>query len=103
MAAVELLRRGGETEFQLRFSDEMDPTLWIAMVPLAENYWEVAAALTAEEAVFLLCRNLFSASACTHCDKLMMFEPSELEFEMFPDRCAITWSPALGRYIGCGW
>lgn len=58
VAAITALRRGGARKFQLRYSDDEDPVVWMAIVEVAGGGHEVAASLHPVRAVLRLCERL---------------------------------------------
>lgn len=80
-AAVELLGRTGAQSFQLRYSDDETPVVWIAVVahrvdrrgvPIprgGKERYEVASALSPALAALRLCELLVDGGICRHCGK----------------------------------
>ena len=121
-ALVELVGRTGSGEFQLRYQDEEQPVVWMAVakyqnkkaVPnlggagksLREHHMaECAAALDPILAVYRLAERLVDGGSCVHCGKTTMLHdswqspPPESEKEWF---CHFVYDPELATYIqGC--
>jgi hypothetical protein len=89
--AVDMLRRIGADEFQIRYSDDTQPVVWVAavrfspgkaavntdtgqMATLNHEYWECAAALSPLSAVFRLCDLLIDGGRCAHCHQRAGFD-----------------------------
>lgn len=80
-AAIDLLQRTGMREFQLRYSDESEPVVWMAVGKWAINgkgspvpkggrpVWESASAISPLRAVLRLCDQMIDGGQCGHCGK----------------------------------
>lgn len=68
LAAIDLIRRTGAKHFQIRYSDDPEPTVWVA-----DAVWpfgsECAAAMTPERAVMRLLDQVVDGGTCAHCGK----------------------------------
>lgn len=68
VAAIELIGRTGGSQFQLRYSDDDEPTVWMAV-----GRWpygsEAAAALDPLRAVLRLLDQVVDGGTCAHCGK----------------------------------
>jgi hypothetical protein len=110
LAAIDLLRRTGATEFAIRFQDDDEPVVWIAQSgyltdahgrPVATgkpNRYEVAAALRPEWAIYRLCDQLMDGGQCQHCNR-----PTGIthDFERMPMEAMVCWyqyDPELNTY-----
>lgn len=72
MASVELLHRTGISEFQLRYSEEMQPVVWMAVVSYqrpGQIAHQTAGALTPRDAVYRLLELVIDGGQCTHCQR----------------------------------
>lgn len=83
LAAVDMARRTGSLEFQMRYSDDREPTVWVALarhkwglaglpVPASEKgveRWTVACSLSPVGAVIALCETLVDGGTCAHCHR----------------------------------
>lgn len=81
LAAIDMLRRTGQRSFQLRYSDDEDPLVWMAVGEWCigpdgrpvrdggEVHHEAAAALTPFGAVFRLCEQAMDGGTCAHCGR----------------------------------
>lgn len=83
LAAVDLVRRTGAAQFQIRYQDDEDPVVWLAVAAYrnmvavgatgrgrrVEVAHEAAAALDPVTAVLRLCDRLVDGAICTHCHR----------------------------------
>ena len=67
-ALIDMLGRTGAREFQLRFSDDEVPVIWMAAARW-KNHWEAAGATTPYLAMFRLAESVMDGGECTHCHK----------------------------------
>ena len=102
-AGITMLRRTGATQVQIRYSDDEQPVIWMAVAGYPGDRWETAASLDPERAVLRLCEQLIDGGQCTHCRRPAGFEPDALE-SMPADRafCWYQWDPELAVFRrGC--
>jgi hypothetical protein len=99
-ACVALIGATGAQEFQLRYSDDEQPVVWIAVArhrirggrPVGgkrgREVWESAAAMDPLNAAFRLCETLVDGGQCQHCSK-----PTgvTLDFGAVPMRDTVCW------------
>ena len=115
IAAIELIRRNGAREIQLRYDDEQNPIVWVAVAGFAIingkpslgrgkiNAHQAGGGLNPLLAIFALCRAcLDRRGLCVHCGKNTMFdetfEPQPLE-DFY---CWYQWDPELKTFRrGC--
>lgn len=105
-AVVDMIRRTGAAETQLRCCDQQQPEVWIAVVkhrvgpdgrprphgPI--NSWETAAGHDPLEAMLRLCEQLIDGGTCAHCAKPTMFYGTETVATPFDEPFCITqWDP----------
>lgn len=72
LAGVDLVARTGAKTFALRWSDDEQPVVWMALAEFERDgrHWhEVAAGLTPRTAVYRLCEALMDGAQCTHCHR----------------------------------
>jgi hypothetical protein len=118
-AAFDVLRRTGAREVSVRFSDDEQPVVWLAVagwyvgadgVPVATArqarrpslHYEAAAALDPLRAVFRLCDQVVDGGMCAHCHRPAGFNenPGVLPFD--EDVCWWTWDPEVKAFVqGC--
>lgn len=111
-AAVDMLRRTGSAEVQIRYSDDEQPVVWFAVAqyrlgkdglpkptgPI--NGWETAAGRTPTEALLRLCEVTIDGGVCAHCTKPAMFV-SDLDSNPTPldaAFCITSWDPELATF-----
>lgn len=72
LAGVDMLRRTGCAEFQIRYSDEEKPVVWVAVVRYDRPdgvYYDSAAGMTPTRAVLRLCETMIDGGHCQHCKR----------------------------------
>lgn len=73
IAALDLLRRTGAKEVQIRYSDDEEPTVWFVVGTWGEQY-ECAAALSPPTAALRLAERVVDGGLCTHCGRATRVE-----------------------------
>lgn len=79
-ALVDLIRRSGAAEFQIRYDDEQRPIVWVAVAghkmrngrPVSVgkiNHYETAAGMDPLIACYRLAETLFDGGHCVHCQR----------------------------------
>lgn len=71
-AAIDLIGHTGATNFQLRFQDDEQPVVWVAVAGYQRNgaeVFEAAGALSPARATLRLCAQLMDGGTCTHCHR----------------------------------
>lgn len=114
-AAVDLLRRSGASQIQIRYQDDDEPTVWIVVAVLHDwlpgwsgtsrgPAWEIDAGSHPEQAVLRLCERLVNGGLCVHCQKPTMLELYH-DSEPVPGQgflCVTAWDPELATFRrGC--
>jgi hypothetical protein len=79
IAAVDMLGRTGISDFQIRYCDEDQPTVWIAVAHWPERvvdgevviveHWDACGGPTPWRAVFRLCEASIDGGHCRHCGR----------------------------------
>lgn len=106
-AGLDLLGRTGSREFQLRYSDEDEPTLWMAVAVYGlagYDRFEVSAAPDPETALMRLLESVIIGGQCTHCGRPAGFsDDHDIGLEMIADSvCWTMWDPELAKFRrGC--
>jgi hypothetical protein len=101
LAAVDLLGRTGAQEFQIRFCDEEQPTIWMAAARW-RKHWEAAGAMNPQAAVFRLCDSVVDGGSCTHCHRPTGFVPDIDPMPLDKMFCWYQWDPELKTFRrGC--
>lgn len=93
-AGLDLLRRTGCSTVEIRYSDDEQPVVWMAVAGYtaagdpksgnparreARTVHEAAAALDPTRAVLRLCEQLVDGGRCAHCHRPTGFEPNTLD------------------------
>jgi hypothetical protein len=120
-AGIDLLRRTGAKQVQLRYSDDEEPTVWMAVVewrvdpsrgvPVAEGevespqvgYDAAAAVGSPVLAVLRLCERVISGpSRCVHCQCPARFDATLEDHVGDEEFCWYQWDPELATFRrGC--
>lgn len=81
MAGIDLLRRTGMVSFQIRYSDDEEPIVWMAVGEWrvdwrgrprpkgGKSHHEAAAALDPLRAILRLCDQMVDGAMCAHCGR----------------------------------
>jgi hypothetical protein len=106
LAAVDLLRRTGLQEFQLRYSDDEAPIVWLAVGTWPQNggvAHETAAALDPVRATLRLCEAVIEGGECAHCHRPAGMEPDSIETMPLDQAvCWYQWDPSTSKFVrGC--
>lgn len=111
-AAIDMLARTGAAESQIRYHDDQEPVVWIAValyrrgpdgVPRSTgeiNQWETAAGHTPTEALLRLCARVVDGGRCAHCGRPAMFH-ADLDTSptlLDPLFCSYEWDPELSTF-----
>jgi hypothetical protein len=108
MAGVDMLRRTGAQSFQLRYSDDEEPVVWVAVAaysavnPLtgkqAEHY-ECAGALNPTAAIMRLCEQLIDGGTCQHCGRPTIFNTDSQPGDLLNAvGCVYAYDPELKTF-----
>lgn len=112
MPALDLLRRSGATEIQVRYSDDETPIVWFVVAfwrvdpagrPAVDgptDTWETAAGHDPEEASLRLCEQVIDGGVCEHCHRPTMFlddigDPGTIYDQLM---CQYQWDPELATF-----
>jgi hypothetical protein len=77
VAAIDLLGRTGVEEVQVRYCEEEQPVVWMALGTWKRGKrtaTEVGAGLTPWRAMFRLCEAVMDGGTCTHCKRPTMVD-----------------------------
>lgn len=100
-ACVELIGHTGTREFQIRYSDDVQPVIWMAAGRWQAG-WEVAAAFDPLGAVFRLLEHVVDGGECKHCHRTTGVT---LHFDAMPlprEVCWYQYDPELQKFRrGC--
>jgi hypothetical protein len=102
VAAVEMIGRTGAKNFGLRYQDDEQPVVWVAVGQWGDKY-EVGAGLDPTRAALRLCEQVMDGGQCIHCHRVTGFEPDHLEDMPFDEAvCWYQWDPELRTFRrGC--
>jgi hypothetical protein len=91
-AAIEMIRRTGATQVQIRYHDDEQPTVWIVVARfqvvedgLPAHRYEMDAALDPFRAAARLCERLVDGAVCVHCRRPAGLDPDSLDTLPFDD------------------
>jgi hypothetical protein len=115
MAGVDLIRRVGALQFQIRYSDDEQPAIWVAVagfnlnhgrpVPAKQKgklHWESASALDPTIAILRLCESLIDGGTCQHCQRPTGFTPDLDRMPLDELVCWYQFDPELATFRrGC--
>lgn len=74
-ATADMVGRTGAIEFQIRYSDDEEPVLWIAYAGYKENRYGVGTATNPFTACIRLMNLLVDGGRCTHCNRMTIYWP----------------------------
>lgn len=69
VAAVDMIGKSGGKSFQVRYDEEQDPIVWVAVAEIRGGHWECAGGKTPAQAAFRLLEALYDDGRCAHCGK----------------------------------
>lgn len=110
LAAVEVVRRTGAESFQIRYSDDEEPVVWIAVATYHINregrvvkhgsrrVSEAAAAIQPDEAIYRLAERIVDGGQCAHCKRPAAFNPNVANEPLGDVFCWWTWDPETNTY-----
>jgi hypothetical protein len=92
LAGIDLLRRTGQLQFQIRYSDDEEPVVWLAVGmwkgPTRKVVYDTAAALHPTKAVLRLCEQVMDGGQCQHCRRPSGFSE---DFDAMPMNDLVCW------------
>lgn len=68
VASLDLLRRTGLKEFQIRYDEEQDPIVWVAVGKWGDHY-EAEGAMTPLKAIIRLLERVLDGGTCAYCTR----------------------------------
>jgi len=68
VACIDLARRSGATTIEVRYSDDNEPVVWMAVGKWGENF-EAAGAMNPLRAAIRLLEAVIDGGICTHCQR----------------------------------
>lgn len=101
-AALHVIEHTGAEGYQIRYSDEQQPVVWIAIATYTDGRFEAAAAPDPLTATLRLCERLYDGGTCTHCGRIAGFDyeafAGPLLETLNPMMCFYRWDPELGTF-----
>lgn len=111
-AALDLVRRTGATEVQIRYQDDEQPVVWLAVArhkmlagrpvrdthPDGELYWSAAAGMAPYAAVMALCETLVDGGTCIHCHRPTGFTEDYQSMPLADHFCWYQYDPELKKF-----
>lgn len=114
IAAIELVRRNGAREIQLRYDDEQKPIVWVAVAGFSIingkpsgtgkiNAHQVGCGLDPLSSLFGLCHAcLDRRGVCNHCQRNTMFDEKFSPQPLEAFYCWYQWDPEVKTFRrGC--
>lgn len=102
IGAIEMLGRTGMSEYQIRYDDDPEPVVWIAVATYADGRWEAAAGREPLSATLRLCAQVIDGGMCRHCHKGTAFDENFGDEPLSEIICWYSWDPELKTYRrGC--
>lgn len=106
VAAVDMLGRTGAKETQIRYSDDEEPTIWMAAAhwsvpfagPVTVRVWRTGSGLTPEDALYDLLEKVLDGGICRHCGFITQVERDHTAKAVFRDSCLYTYDPELHTF-----
>lgn len=103
LAAIDLIQRTGAKSFQIRYSDDEEPVVWMAIAEFVRSgsapespTHEVAASLRPERAVMRLADQLVDGGICVRCG---LTAGVAHDLKAYPlGVCWYQYDPELGKY-----
>jgi hypothetical protein len=89
LAAIDMIRRTGAQQVQVRYSDDEEPIVWFVVAGYDFGIFEVDASANPVRAALRLCERLVDGSQCTHCGRPAGFEPDSIK--TMPLNTAFCW------------
>lgn len=98
MAAIDLIGRTGAKGIQIRYSDDEQPIVWMAVADYREGH-ECAAALEPLRALLRLCDQLIDGATCVHCRRPSgITEDWEVQMPLDKVVCWYQYDPELAKF-----
>lgn len=114
VAAIDLLRRNGAREVQIRYDDEQKPIVWVTTASFSVingkpsnrgkiNAHQAGGGLDPMSSIFALCRAcLDRRGKCNHCGKNTMFDETFESQPLEDFYCWYQWDPEMQTFRrGC--
>lgn len=101
-AVVEMVGRTGASSFQIRFQDDEQPCVWMAVAIYDDDRFDVGAGIDPYHAVCRLLDQLVDGGVCTHCQRPTGFSPDPDHLPMGDYVCWYQYDPSTKKIVrGC--
>lgn len=105
-AAVALIGRSGADTFEIRYCDEEEPTVWMAVahwperdvgegsehvVGIMPEHYDAAGGMTPWRAVFRLCEACMDGGTCRHCGRMTAVDDKPADEILRATEDAVCW------------
>lgn len=114
MAVLDMVRRTGAREVQIRYSDDEEPTVWMVVARYhrgkdgrpkpsgALNAWDAGAGQDPFTAVCRLLDQVVDGGTCTHCLRPTGFSPDADDLPLADHVCWYQYDPSTQKIVkGC--
>jgi len=91
-AAIALIGRTGAKSTQIRYSDDEQPVVWMAVAEYPRGRWDAAAGRDPLTAVLRLCETLMDGGTCAHCGRPTGFDADDQDFDQLGTDAIICWT-----------
>lgn len=98
LAGVDMLRRCGAQQVQIRYSDDDKPIVWFVVGLFDQGRWEVAAGRNPIMALERLLEQLIDGGVCVHCKRPSGFTPDWDAMPLEDHVCWTKWDPEMKTY-----
>ncbi len=112
IAVIDLLGRTGAKDFQIRYSDDQEPTVWIAVARYSvrspgdafpTRHYQAAGGLTPDAAAYALLEQVLDGGMCVHCGRQTAVERQWDDAEFLAELsavgvCVYAYDPETKRY-----
>lgn len=102
VAAINLIGRTGATSWQIRYSDDRAPIVWVTIAEYPGERFETASALNPLTALLRLCDQLVDGGQCLHCKRPTGFDSNFGSMPLSDLICWYQYDPGRKEFIrGC--
>lgn len=93
LAAVHFIGSTGAEGFQVRYQDDEQPVVWIAVATYSSGLADAAASIDPNRAVLRLAKQVTDGGICTHCSRATAFDTGEARPTYAIERCWYAYDP----------